>query len=241
MNSSELPIREFRPYDGRPGQAHSGDRHGPSTKDRTSQLHRVGRVARVEEHDLVPRHILRERPQRHLPRVRPHWPEGTILQGDSLFRNPREYIANRAQSTPRGGRDPEDIFQALNRYWTVDEPAVVQLIRSCRRVREETRAAEEIAFFVREKTELARHNRNSTNPTGLILAVVSQSFVGSTFGEFRSRMERQNGLATEEMERKDREQAQTITWLAAERNRYEAIVSADRKTQDERDIDPKKL
>lgn len=115
------------------------------------------------------------------------------------------------------------------------------MIRSCRRVREETRAAEEIAFFVREKTELARHNRNIANPIGLILAVVSQSFVGSTFGEFRSRMERQNGLATEEMERKDREQAQTITWLAAERNRYEAIVSADRKTQDERDIDPKKL
>jgi hypothetical protein len=38
---------------------------------------------------------------------------------------------------------------------------------------EEDARAEEIALFVREKTELARRNRSITNPTGLILGVPS--------------------------------------------------------------------
>lgn len=87
--------------------------------------------------------------------------------------------------------------------WTVDKPAAVQLIWSCRRIREDARA-EEIAFFVCEETELARQNRNITNPTGLILATFPQSFVESTFDAFRSRMEREAALAAEETERKGR-------------------------------------
>jgi hypothetical protein len=136
--------------------------------------------------------------------------------------------------------DLEIVSQALNRYWTVDEPAAIQLIRSCRRVRQDARA-EEIAFFVREKTELARQNRSITNPTGLILATVPQSFVGATFDEFRSRMERQAILAAEEEERKAIEQSEMVAWITTERDHYESIVSDFTKTQGERDVAEKKL
>ena len=83
--------------------------------------------------------------------------------------------------------DLEQVSQALNRYWSVDQAAAVQLLRDCRRVRADARA-DEIAFFVGEKLELARGNRSITNPTGLVLATVPQSFAGSTFlgGHFKS-------------------------------------------------------
>jgi hypothetical protein len=88
---------------------------------------------------------------------------------------------------------------------------------------------------------LARQNRSITNPTGLILATVPQSFVGSTFDEFRGRMERQAALALEEKERKGREEAETFAWLAAERDRYESIVNDSTKPEAERDAAEKKL
>jgi hypothetical protein len=163
---------------------------------------------------------------------------GSFLEIPTPARGPAGRGQGSAAENEAG--DLEIVSQALNRYWTVDEPAAVQLIRSCRRVREDARA-EEIAFFVREKTELARQNRSITNPTGLILATVPQSFVGSTFDEFRGRMERQAALALEEKERKGREEAETFAWLAAERDRYESIVNDSTKPEAERDAAEKKL
>jgi hypothetical protein len=51
------------------------------------------------------------------------------------------------------------VSKAMNTYWTVDDAATDQLIRACRKIRPDAQA-EEIAFFVREKLELARSNRN---------------------------------------------------------------------------------
>ncbi len=136
--------------------------------------------------------------------------------------------------------DLQTISQALNRYWPVDQAAATQLIRDCRRVRADARA-EEIAFFVREKLELARQNRNITNPTGLILATVPQSFVGSTFLEFRKRMERQAALEAEEAARKEQERAELMVWINKDRERYETIVGDPQQPQSVRDDAEKKL
>jgi len=132
------------------------------------------------------------------------------------------------------------ISQALNRYWPVDEPAAVQLLRNCRRVRADARP-EEIAFFVREKLELTRQTRNITNPTGLILATVPQSFIGSTFEEFRKRMERQAALAAEEKQRKEREHAELLKWFQAERDKSETIAGDASLPQQERDAAERRL
>lgn len=126
------------------------------------------------------------------------------------------------------------VSQALNRYWPVDQPAAVQLIRACRKIRSDARA-DEISFFVREKLELARQNRSISNPTGLILSTVPQSFVGSTFLEFRKRMERQAVLAAEEAERKLREEEELKAWLRKEYEDAERVVNDESKTQKERD------
>lgn len=136
--------------------------------------------------------------------------------------------------------DLQTISQAFNRYWPVDQAAATQLIRDCRRVRADARA-EEIAFFVREKLELARQNRNITNPTGLILATVPQSFVGSTFLEFRKRMERQAALEAEEAARKEHERAELMVWINKDRERYETIVGDPQQPQSVRDDAEKKL
>ena len=72
------------------------------------------------------------------------------------------------------------VSEAMNTYWTVDDAATDQLIRACRKIRPDAEA-EEIAYFVREKLELTRSNRNITNPIGLILATVPQSFSGYSF------------------------------------------------------------
>jgi hypothetical protein len=126
------------------------------------------------------------------------------------------------------------VSQALNRYWSVDQAAAVQLLRACRKVRSDARA-DEIAFFVQEKLELARTSRTITNPTGLILATVPQSFVGSTFDEFRQRMERRAKLAAEEDQRRKEDQAQLTAWILKDRERYESIVGDPSKSEKERD------
>ena len=126
------------------------------------------------------------------------------------------------------------VSQALNRYWPVDQPAAVQLLRACRNVRADARA-DEIAFFVREKLELARQSRSISNPTGLILSTVPQSFVGSTFLDFRKRMERQAALAAEEAERKRQEEAELRVWLKKEYEEAERAANDESKTQKERD------
>jgi hypothetical protein len=127
-----------------------------------------------------------------------------------------------------------EVSQALNRYWPVDQPAAVQLIRACRKVRPDARA-DEIAFFVREKLELARQNRSITNPTGLILSTVPQSFVGSTFLDFRKRIERQAALAAEEAERKLKEEEELKAWFRKEYEAAERIANDESKSQKERD------
>jgi len=132
------------------------------------------------------------------------------------------------------------VSQALNRYWPVDEPAAVQLLRNCRRVRADARP-EEIAFFVREKLELTRQTRNIANPTGLILATVPQSFIGSTFEEFRKRMERQAALAAEEKQRKEQEHAELLKWFQAERDKCETIAGDASLPQQERDAAERRL
>jgi hypothetical protein len=126
------------------------------------------------------------------------------------------------------------VSQALNRYWPVDQQAAVQLIRACRKVCPDARA-DEISFFVREKLEIARQNRSITNPTGLILSIVPQSFVGSTFLDFRKRMERQAVLAAEEADRKRQEEEELNAWLKKEYEDAERIVNDESKTQKDRD------
>ena len=136
--------------------------------------------------------------------------------------------------------DLEQVSQALNRYWSVDQAAAVQLLRDCRRVRADARA-DEIAFFVGEKLELARGNRSITNPTGLVLATVPQSFAGSTFDGFRLRQQRQAALAAEEAERRERTQADLKVWLLAEREKCEATMNDLSKIEQERDAAEKRL
>jgi len=141
--------------------------------------------------------------------------------------------------TSEGG-DLETVSLALNRYWPVDEAAAVQLIRDCRRVRPDAKS-EEIAFFVREKLELARQNRNITNPTGLILATVPQSFVGSTFLQFRRRLAQQAALAAEDAARKEKEREEMASYWLAERDRWEKVLSDPSATQQGRDAAEKML
>jgi hypothetical protein len=130
--------------------------------------------------------------------------------------------------------DVEMVSNALNRYSSVDQDAAIQLIRRCRSVRPDARA-DEIAFFASEKLELARRNPRISNPVGLILATVPQSFAGSGFLEFRRRMENQAAHAAEEAARKAREELELETWLQKERSRYEDIASDETKTPKERD------
>jgi hypothetical protein len=132
------------------------------------------------------------------------------------------------------------VAEALNRYWPVDEAAAVQLLRDCRRVRADVRS-DEIVFFVSEKLELARSNRNITNPTGLILATVPQSFAGQTFLEFRQRREEQARLAAEEQRRRQEEQEGLREWVRQDRERQEAILNDPTRSQQERDLAEQRL
>jgi hypothetical protein len=137
-------------------------------------------------------------------------------------------------------RDLQTVVSALNRYWTVDEAAALQLLRDCRHVRADANA-DEIAFFVREKLEMARSNRNIINPTGLILATVPQLFAGSSFDEFRRRLEYQATLVADEEERRQQQQRELETWLAQERGHFESIVNDHSRGQEERDHAEKRL
>jgi hypothetical protein len=141
---------------------------------------------------------------------------------------------------PTANADLREVAQALNRYWAVDEAAAVQLLRDCRKVRPDARA-DEIVFFIEEKLALARNSRTITNPTGFILATVPQCFIGSTFEEFRRRMERHAALAAEEAERKLQQDAEMTAWILKDRDRYEAIVNDPSKTEKERDAAEKRL
>jgi hypothetical protein len=129
--------------------------------------------------------------------------------------------------------DLQIIIDALNRYWPVDQAAAVQLLRDCRRVRPDARA-DEIAFFVHEKLDLARTNRNITNPTGLIIATVPQSFVGPSLEEFRKRMERHARFAKEEVERRQKEEEDLNVWLLKHRDSLVDLIGDTSRSDEER-------
>jgi hypothetical protein len=126
--------------------------------------------------------------------------------------------------------DRTTVSKALNQFWTVDDAATEQLIKACRKVRPDAEA-EEIAFFVDEKLQIARANRNITNPTGLILATVPQCFSGHSFDEFRRRRQERSKLLAEEEERKNREFAEMTRWL---RRSAEAILANPASTEKQR-------
>jgi hypothetical protein len=126
--------------------------------------------------------------------------------------------------------DRVTVSKALNKFWTVDDAAAEQLIKACRNVRPDAEA-EEIAFFVDEKLQIARVNRNITNPTGLVLATVPQCFSGHSFNEFRRRRQERRRLLAEEEERQNRELAEMTRWL---RRSAEAILENPASTDKER-------
>ena len=122
------------------------------------------------------------------------------------------------------------VSKALNQFWTVDDAATEQLIKACRNVRPDAEA-EEIAFFVDEKLQIARVNRNITNPTGLVLATVPQCFSGHSFDEFRRRRQERRRILAEEEERKNRELAEMTRWL---QRSAEAIMANPASTEKQR-------
>jgi hypothetical protein len=101
--------------------------------------------------------------------------------------------------------------------------------------------ADEIAFFVSEKLYLARTNRNITNPVGLILATVPQSFAGSTFLDLRLRRERQAAAAAEEAAEAERRRQETDAYFRRKQKECEDIAGDETKSQKERDEAAKAL
>jgi hypothetical protein len=136
--------------------------------------------------------------------------------------------------------DLKIVIKALNKYWSIDQAAAVQLLRDCRRIRPDARA-EEIAFFVEQKLQLARSNHNILNPTGLILSTVPLSFVGDSFEEFRRRIEHRAKLEAMEEERRRQEMEEMNRWFRKDRDKYQAIVNDLSKSQKERDEAEKRL
>jgi hypothetical protein len=116
------------------------------------------------------------------------------------------------------------VSKAMNTYWTVDDAATDQLIRACRKIRPDAEA-QEIAYFVREKLELTRTNRNITNPIGLILATVPQSFSGYSFDTFRQRRQESKRLAEEERLRKEEDDRRMRVWMV--RHARETLAKPD--------------
>ena len=119
--------------------------------------------------------------------------------------------------------DVRRVSEALNKYWSTDEAAAHQLVRECRRVRPDAQG-DEIAFFVEEKAEIAKANRNITNPTGLIIATVPQCFTGSTFEAFRRRRNEQLQIAAEEDARRLLQESEMEVWMSREVERLEKII-----------------
>lgn len=138
---------------------------------------------------------------------------------------------------------PEDLHQvseAFNLYGSVDENAVIQLVRNCRREQADATAAE-IVFFVREKMDLIKSNRAIANPVGLILATVPKSFVGQPFIAFRNRMLNQAELAAEDENRRRRDEEEMRNWLQEQVSICESIVNDTTKSQQERDVAEQQL
>lgn len=156
--------------------------------------------------------------------IRPAPPKKRRVSSASEPLHYPEKVSAALVSTPTDDADLDMVSQALNRYWSVDHGAAVQLLRDCRRIRPDARA-DEICFFVKEKQELARMSRTITNPTGLVLATVPQCFIGSTFEEFRSRVERRAKLVVEESQRQEKQRNDLIEWLRKERQAQESIVN----------------
>jgi hypothetical protein len=124
------------------------------------------------------------------------------------------------------------VSKAMNAYWTVDDAATEQLIRACRKVRPDAQA-EEIAFFVSEKLELARSNRAINNPVGLILATVPQSFSGYSFETFRQRRQERKRLAEEESNRKAEEDRMLREWILRDAKKTLASPNSTEKSRRE--------
>lgn len=127
------------------------------------------------------------------------------------------------------------LAQALNAHWSVDDKAAEQLLRNCRQIRADARI-EEILFFIKEKIELIRTNPRVTNPTGLLLATVPNSFAGKSFEIFRERFEQQQRLAREEEQRKEAEKAAMQLWLDEQIAVCESQVNDPSLSQHERDL-----
>jgi hypothetical protein len=102
------------------------------------------------------------------------------------------------------------------------------LLRACRKIRPDAEA-EEIAFFVVEKLELTRANRSITNPVGLILATVPQSFSGHSFEIFRQRRRESLRLAKEEAVRKADEDRMMNEWMTKDAKKTLANPSSSEK------------
>jgi hypothetical protein len=133
--------------------------------------------------------------------------------------------------SPTGSEYESDlacVSKAFNTFWTVDDVASEQLLRACRKMRPDAEA-EEIAFFVVEKLELTRANRSITNPVGLILATVPQSFSGHSFEIFRQRRRESLRLAKEEAVRKADEDRMMNEWMTKDAKKTLANPSSSEK------------
>jgi hypothetical protein len=126
------------------------------------------------------------------------------------------------------------VSKAMNTYWSVDDAATDQLIRACRKIRPDAQA-EEIAYFVREKLELTRTNRNITNPIGLILATVPQSFSGYSFDTFRQRRQESKRLAEEERLRKEEDDRRMRVWMV--RHARETLANPNAKDKQKKEAE----
>jgi hypothetical protein len=133
--------------------------------------------------------------------------------------------------SPTGSEYESDlacVSKAFNTFWAVDDVASEQLLRACRKIRPDAEA-EEIAFFVVEKLELTRANRSITNPVGLILATVPQSFSGHSFEIFRQRRRESLRLAKEEAVRKADEDRMMNEWMIKDAKKTLANPSSSEK------------
>ena len=137
-------------------------------------------------------------------------------------------IGNDSPSGSEYESDLACVSKAFNTFWAVDDVASEQLLRACRKIRPDAEA-EEIAFFVVEKLELTRANRSITNPVGLILATVPQSFSGHSFEIFRQRRRESLRLAKEEAVRKADEDRMMNEWMIKDAKKTLANPSSSEK------------
>jgi hypothetical protein len=148
---------------------------------------------------------------------------GDSLTGSESYLYTTQLSSIDASKPEQLNLDVRRVSEALNKYWSTDEAAAHQLVRDCRRVRSDAHA-DEIAFFVEEKLEIARTNRNITNPIGLVIATVPQCFMGSTFEAFRRRRNEQLQIAAEEDARRLLQESEMEAWMSREVERLEKII-----------------